>query len=308
MLRRIFGRFTSSGDQGKRSALVTLQAFLPFVRPHWRGFVPAVVGVIAVSLVALLKPWPLGFLINHVLQAGKTDTTSPASPTMILAVAGAIVGIAALQGLFNYLKEFFLSATSERVAFSVRRALFARMQRLSLTFHDRQRTGDMITRVTSDVTKVQELVTDKLLVDGISSVLQFVGMLTIMFVIDWKIGLIATAWAPLIVISSTYFRRRIRDEEQHVRQREGDFTSLTQETISSIRVVKAFARERFAEERFAEQTGEMAEGNVNVARLEARFAWVMTILTGAGWPRSSPSARTRSSLGRSPRVRSSSSP
>ena len=110
---------------------------------------------------------------------------------LILAVAGAIVGIAALQGLFNYLKEFFLSATSQRVAFSVRRALFAHMQRLSLTFHDRQRTGDMITRVTSDVTKVQELVTDKLLVDGISSVLQFVGMLTVMFVIDWRIGLIA---------------------------------------------------------------------------------------------------------------------
>jgi ATP-binding cassette, subfamily B, bacterial len=283
VLRGFFGRFTTSGGQGERSALVTLQAFLPFVRPHWHGFVPALIGVIAVSLVALLKPWPLGFLINNVLQVGQADPNEQASPTvLILAVAGAIVGIAALQGLFNYLKEFFLSATSQRVAFSVRRALFAHMQRLSLTFHDRQRTGDMITRVTSDVTKVQELVTDKLLVDGISSVLQFVGMLTVMFVIDWRIGLIATAWAPLVVIASTYFRRRIRDEEQHVRVREGDFTSLTQETISSIRVVKAFARERFAEERFAEQTGEMAERNVNVARLEARFGWVMTILTGGG--------------------------
>ena len=252
MLRSIFGRFTTSKGQGERSALVAVRTFLPFMRPHWRGFVPAVIGVIAASLVALLKPWPLGFLINHVLQVGQSDTVRLASPTiMILAVAGAIVGIAALQGLFNFLKEFFLSATSERVAFSVRRALFAHMQRLSLTFHDRQRTGDMITRVTSDVTKVQELVTDKLLVDGMSSVLQFVGMLTVMFVIDWKIGLIATTWAPLVVIASSYFRRRIRDEEQHVREREGDFTSLTQETISSIRVVKAFALERYAEERFA---------------------------------------------------------
>src|SRR5215218_8572494 len=219
MLRSIFGRFTTSKGQGERSALVAVRTFLPFMRPHWRGFVPAVIGVIAASLVALLKPWPLGFLINHVLQVGKSDTARLASPTMmILAVAGAIVGIAVLQGLFNFLKEFFLSATSEQVAFSVRRALFAHMQRLSLTFHDRQRTGDMITRVTSDVTKVQELVTDKLLVDGISSVLQFVGMLTIMFGIDWRIGLSATARAPLSVISSSYFRRRNRDEEQHVRQ------------------------------------------------------------------------------------------
>ena len=73
MLRRFFGRFTSSGGQGERSALVALQAFLPFVRPHWRGFVPALIGVIAVSLVALLKPWPLGFLINNVLQVGQAD-------------------------------------------------------------------------------------------------------------------------------------------------------------------------------------------------------------------------------------------
>src|SRR5919107_6446518 len=192
MLRGNFGRFTSSGGQGERSALVALRTFLPFIRPHWRGFAPAVIGVIAASLVALLKPWPLGFLINHVLQAGQTNTAKPASPTMmILAIAGAIVGIAALQGLFNFLKEFFLSATSERVAFSVRRALFAHMQRLSLSFHDKQRTGDMITRVINDVTKVQELVTDSLLTGGLSSVLQYVGMLTIMFFFNWKLGLVA---------------------------------------------------------------------------------------------------------------------
>src|SRR5215203_6985290 len=103
------------------------------MRPHWRGFVPALIGVIAASLVALLKPWPLGFLINHVLQVGQSDTARLASPTMmILAVAGAIVGIAALQGLFNFLKEFFLSATSEREALHVREESAAYTERLSL--------------------------------------------------------------------------------------------------------------------------------------------------------------------------------
>src|SRR3712207_4885826 len=254
MLRGILGRSTSwrprdeGSSRSERSGLVAVRTFLPFIRPHWRGFVPALVGVVAASLVALIKPWPLKFLIDDVLQVGQSDPR-PASPaTIILAIAGAIVGIAALQGLFNYLKEFFLSATSHRVAFSVRRALFAHLQRLSLTFHDRQRTGDMITRVTNDVTKVQELVTDKLLVDGISSILQFVGMLTVMFVIDWRLGLVAAAWAPPVLLASAYFRRHIKNEEQRVREREGEVTSLAQETISSIRVVKAFGRERFAEE------------------------------------------------------------
>jgi ATP-binding cassette, subfamily B, bacterial len=255
---------------------------LPLALPYWRGFAVALVGVIATSLVALMKPWPLKFLIDDVLQVGN-DGARPDSPgTIILAIAAAIVGIALLQGLFNYLKEFFLSAASFRVAFALRRALFAHIQRLSLTFHDKQRTGDMITRVMNDVTKVQELVTDKLVVDGLSSVLQCAGMLVVMLVIDWRLGLIAVAWAPLIVLTSTHFRRRIKDQEQEVRQTEGDVASLTQETISSIRVVKAFGREGHTVERFEEQTGQMTEINVKVARLEALYSWLVTFFTALG--------------------------
>lgn len=276
------GRFGSKEAGEEAITLKALRTFLPFIRPHWRGFVPALVGVVATSLVALLKPWPLKFLIDNVLQVGQGGPRAGSPGTIILAIGGAVVGIALLQGLFTYLKEFFLSATSQRVAFSLRRALFDHMQRLSLGFHDRQRTGDMITRVTTDVTKVQELVTDKLLVDGISSVLQFVGMLTVMLVIDWRLGLIAAVWAPLVVLTSAYFRRRIRAEEIRVRQSEGDVTSLAQETISSIRVVKAFGREGLASRRFEEHTGEMAEGSVNVARLEARFSWATTVLSAVG--------------------------
>src|SRR5215212_6163347 len=282
MLRGIFGRFTSSGGQGERPALVALRAFLPYARPHWRGFALALVGVIASSLVSLITPWPLKFLVDNVLQVGQ-PSPGAASPMMIvLGIAGAIVAIAALQGLFTYLEDFFLPAASERVAFAVRRSLFAHMQRLSLTFHDKQRTGDMITRVINDVTKVQELVTDSLLTDGLSSVLQYVGMLTIMFFFNWKLGLVAMVWSPVVVLASMYFRQRIRDQEYHVRQREGNLTSHAQETISSIRVVKAFGREGHALELFEKQAGEMAERNVNVERLEARFSWVMTILSASG--------------------------
>jgi ATP-binding cassette, subfamily B, bacterial len=268
--------------RGNDSVLVAARLFAPFIRAHWRGFVPPILGVVAMSFVGLLKPWPLKFLIDDVLHVGQDGENSEISLAVISAIAGAIVGIAALQGLFSYVKDFFLSATSQRVAFSARRALFEHIQRLSLTFHDRKRTGDMLTRVTSDVTKVQELIADKLVVDGVTSVVQFVGMLVVMLVIDWKLGLIAIAWAPLVLVTSSYFRRRIRVQEQRVREREGDMTSLAQETMSSIRVVKAFGRERHTVERFEEQTGEMLEASVRVARLEAAFSFVITLLTALG--------------------------
>jgi ATP-binding cassette subfamily B protein len=265
-----------------RIGVETARVLAPFLRSHWRGFMPAVVGLIAVSLLGLAKPWPLKFLIDDVLHVGQGETPPSVSFELIAAIAGAIVGIAALQALFNYVKEFFLSATSQRVAFSLRRALFEHTQRLSLTFHDRQRTGDMLTRMTSDVTKMQEVVTDKLLVAGLTSILQFGGMLAVMLVIDWRLGLVALAWAPLVLVTSTYFRRRIREEERRVRVREGDMASLAQETMSSIHVVKAFGRERHALEQFDEQTGEMLEASVSVARLEARFSGIVTVLTAAG--------------------------
>jgi ATP-binding cassette, subfamily B, bacterial len=268
--------------RGNDSVLVAARLFAPFIRAHWRGFVPPILGVVAMSFVGLLKPWPLKFLIDDVLHVGQDGENSEISLAVISAIAGAIVGIAALQGLFSYVKDFFLSATSQRVAFSARRALFEHIQRLSLTFHDRKRTGDMLTRVTSDVTKVQELIADKLVVDGLTSIVQFVGMLVVMLVIDWKLGLIAIAWAPLVLVTSSYFRRRIRVQEQRVREREGDMTSLAQETMSSIRVVKAFGRERHTVERFEEQTGEMLEASVRVARLEAAFSFVITLLTALG--------------------------
>lgn len=269
-----------SGSKGLASK--ALRIFLPFALPYWRGFLLALVGVVATSLVGLMKPWPLKFLIDNVLKVGGNEPQTYSPETIILAIAGAVMGIALLQGLFTYVKEFFLSAASHRVAFGLRRTLFAHIQRLSLAFHDRQRTGDMITRVMNDVTKVQELVTDKLLVDGLSSLLQFTGMLAVMLWIDWRLGMIAIVWAPLIVLASAYFRRKIRDEERGVRQTEGEAASLAQETISSIRVVKAFGRERMAVERFEEQTGTMAEVSVRVARLEAMFSWTMTLLTAGG--------------------------
>ncbi|HKZ83500.1 MAG TPA: ABC transporter ATP-binding protein [Anaerolineae bacterium] len=257
----------------------TLRTILPFVRPYWRGFVPAVFAVVATSFVGLLKPWPLKFLIDNVLQVGQPGARPGDSATIIAAVAGSIVAIAVLQGLLSYSKEFFLSATAQRVAFGLRSALFAHIQRLPLAFHDRQRTGDLITRVTNDVTKVQELVTDDLLVGGATNLLLVVGILIVMLLIDRKLGLIATLSAPLIVLTTSYYRRRIRAQEQQVRDKEGDIASLAQETISSIRVVKAFGREGFETQRFNEQTGEMLEAGLRVARLEARFSWALNVVT-----------------------------
>lgn len=257
----------------------TPRTLWPYVRPYWRGFIIPILAITASSAVSLLKPWPFKFLIDNVLKQGQPLGQPSTVMSLIALVAGSIVAIAVLQGLLSYGKEVFLSAMGQRVAFALRSALFSHIQRLPLAFHDQQRTGDLITRVTSDVTKVQELVTDGLLVGGITNVLQLAGMLIVMLVIDWKLGLIAMLSVPMLLLTTWYFRKRIHAEEQQVRRTEGDITSMAQETISSIRVVKAFGREQFESERFEEQSGAMLEAGLKVVRLEARFSWVLNIVT-----------------------------
>lgn len=269
----------TGGD--RTSSLAALRAFFPFVRPHWRGFVPAILGVVGSSLVGMLEPWPLKFLIDDVLRV-RADRAGTSATVLLAAVGASIVGIAALRGLVSYVKDFFLTATAQRVAFRIRCALFGRIQRLPLAFHDRQRTGDMITRVTNDVTKVQELITDDVVVKGTTSVIQLVGMLAVMIAIDWSLGLIAAMTAPLIALTAAHFRGRIRSEERRVRAGEGDIASLAQETISSIRVVKSFGREGFETKRFEDKTAQMLDAGIRVTRLEARYSWALNVVTALG--------------------------
>src|SRR6059036_1991596 len=127
--------------------LKALRVLLPFVRPQWRSLALAPSAAVATSLVGLLKPWPFKFLIDDVFNVGRPGHHAVSPAVVITAVSISIVVIALLQGLLSFAKEFFLSATTQRVAFALRSALFTHIQRLPLSFHDRQHTGDMITRL-----------------------------------------------------------------------------------------------------------------------------------------------------------------
>lgn len=255
---------------------------LPYVRSEWRLVALSLGSVLAGSAVALLRPWPLKFLVDDVLKvgSGRAPTWSD-SRTLVLGVALAVLGIAVLQGLFSYTQKFWLSAVGERIGARVRSAVFTHLHRLSLTYHDRQRTGDLVTRVTSDVSKAQELVLDDLLVVALARSVQVGGMIVVMLVIDWPVGLVAALTIPLTSSTSAWFRRRLRVRAEEMREREGDIASMAQETMSSIRTVKALGRHHQATRRFDDASDDMMTAGIAVARLDAGFGWVLTIVSAA---------------------------
>jgi len=227
----------------------------------------------------LARPWPLKFLFDDVLTEESLTTGDLGSVQYVLvAVAVAIAGIAILDGVLGFLQQYVLRAAGQKVAFRLRVALFGQMQRLPLSYHDRQRTGDLITRVTKDVEKVQDLVTQNI-VDASSNFLTLAGMLIIMFLLDWQLSLAMLGLAPLLALATGQYRRRVKLAEGDVRRKEGDIASLAQETISSIRLVKAFGREGFETDRFEEHSGEALDANLRVTRTEAAFSAIISVLT-----------------------------
>src|SRR5439155_14716271 len=125
---------------------------------------------------------------------------------LLIELAGAIAVIAVLDAALKYAREYLLKSVGQKVAFRLRAALYAQIHRLSLTFHDQQRTGDLLTRVTKDVDKVQEFLADNV-VDAAANVLKLAGMLGIMCWLDWQLSLIMLAFFPLLWLTVLRFRR-----------------------------------------------------------------------------------------------------
>src|ERR1051325_11017130 len=135
----------------------------------------------------------------------------------------------------------------------LRRTLYSHIQRLSLAYHDDQRTGDLISRVTSDIDAIQNLISSALLGTLINS-LTLVGMIGVMFYLSWSFTLIALCVAPILFVVVYSFTRRIKQASRAVRKKEGEIVSVIAEVLSSMRVVKAFAREDYEQKRLEQES------------------------------------------------------
>ena len=130
------------------------------------------------------------------------------------------------------------------IAYDLRGIIYAHVQKLSLAFHDQKRIGDLISRVTSDIDAIQTFITTGLL-SALVNLITLIGMIAVMSYLNWKFTLVALSVAPVLFFVVFTYTRRIKKAAREVRKKEGEITSVVEEVLSSIRVVKAFAREDY---------------------------------------------------------------
>jgi ATP-binding cassette, subfamily B, bacterial len=181
----------------------------------------------------------------------------------------------------TYTERYLTTSISQYVMHDLRQTLYSHIQRLSLDYHDRKYTGDLISRLTSDIDSIQSFIASGLL-GALTSSLTLVGMIIIMSYLNLQFTLIALSVAPLLFGVVFHYTRSIKAASREVRRKEGEMASMIQEVLSAIRVVKAFAGEEYEQRRFAKESSESIGIALLARNLKAKLAPAVDMIVAAG--------------------------
>jgi len=273
-----------------RRATIKKLTIRELLKPHVTALTVGFIAVVGEGIANLLEPWPLKIVLDRVLQVRPAhgwlnhliQSTAGDDKLAILKFAcAAVVGIAVLDAVSSYTEKYLTTCVGQWVTHDLRRTLYSRIQQLSLAYHDQKRSGDLISRVTSDIDAIQSFINTALL-GALINLITLVGMIGVMFYLNWRFTLIALSVAPILFLVVYTYTRRIKRASREVRKKEGEIVSVIEEALSSIRVVKAFAREDYERRRLEEESLESVEIGLRARGLKAKLSPLVDIIVAVG--------------------------
>ena len=260
------------------------------LKAHKRSLALGLLAVAGEGAANLLEPWPLKIVLDSVLHskeghAAVMNWIQRFVGTDKLAILKfaclAVLAIAALDAICTYSEKYLTTSVAQWISYDLRRTIYSHIQKLSLAFHDQERTGDLISRVTGDIDSIQSFITQGLL-GVLINVITLVGMVAVMFYINWRFTLIALSVAPVLFAIVYTYTRKIKKASREVRKKEGEITSIVEEVLSSIRVVKAFAREDYEVKRLEEEGLEGVEIALRARNLKSKLTPIVDVIVAVG--------------------------
>jgi ABC-type multidrug transport system fused ATPase/permease subunit len=258
------------------------------VRPYWK-WVAVVVAAMAVEIAtSLASPWPLKVVLDSVFAsqpppAALRALIGPSADRLALlnAAVVATVLLALLQAASAYLNAYYTVSIGQWIAHDLRQGVYAHLQRLSLSYYDRQQVGPLISTITEDIDAVQDFVSTSLL-DLVIDSLTVLGMLVVMFALNWRFTLVSVAVTPLLGLFVYRLRAVIRTATHTVRRHQAELVTIVQEGLGAIRVVKAFAQGGFERQRLAAKSLESVHAALYARRVRSLLGPVVTCLVALG--------------------------
>ena len=279
----------------QRARPKTIQQALPGLKRVIRRFWPQIakqkglltlasLALVAKVLSRLIAPWPLKLIFDFVLipDAHNAELDWPllremSTQTLLWVLSFAIVIAAILRASAAYVSLVGLSVAASRIIADIRASLYAHIQQLSLSFHYQSKSGDLLTRITSDIDTLRSATVNATL-PLIVDTLTLMSMVGVMFWIDWELALIATLVFPLFILSSFKLTRQIKQVSRQQRKRESAMAATVAEAIGAIQVVQALSLESRLEKIFSSDNRQSLEDSARTQQLTAGLQRTAEIL------------------------------
>ena len=248
----------------------TLSRFLPFLKPYLSRMVLAgllVMGVAGINLALLRLAGSLWDIIT--VQRDQSRMTD------MIAI---FLGLVVLQGLCSMGHSYLTAWISQRIISDFRRHLFGHLHTLSVSFFARRRTGELLSRIMNDVTVIQSVVTETP-IDSAKQLVTFVGGIAFLLTMNWRLCLLILVLLPLLVLVAKFFGRKLKSLSTSIQDHTAAMSTLIEEVISGIRIVKSFVQAQREETRFAAQVEQTLQFTMRKAGVMAVFIPVISLLT-----------------------------
>ena len=246
---------------------------LSYIKPYMHRLLFAMVCTIMAAAGNLYIPWIIKDMIDEVL-ADKNGT-------MLNWIAASIIAIFVVRGLFWYGQNYLMSYVGQSLIIDIRAAVFKKLQRLSVSFYDKNKTGTIMSYVTNDVNALQSAMVENT-IEMITEGFILIGSVVAMIYLDWRLTLFTVCTFPVVLWFMEFFGKKIRKTGGRIQECTADITSVLQESVASARVIKSFVREDYEVDRFDVENKANFRANMKTAQLLATLTPVVELVAAIG--------------------------
>jgi ATP-binding cassette subfamily B protein len=239
---------------GKAYDASLMRRLLGYLRPYWLSALAALAAIVCASVLQLAQPYLMKVAIDRYIAAGDVAGMN----RIALLFLGILLGAFVLE----FVQTYVLQQTGQRIMFDLRAQIYGHLQRLDVSYYDRNPVGRLMTRVTTDVDALNDLFTSGV-VSVFGDIFTLAGIMIVLLTMDWRLALVAFSVLPLIVVITQWFRRNVRDSYRTVRAWIARINAFLQENITGMATVQLFGREARAFARFREINGRHRDANLD---------------------------------------------
>ncbi|MDQ7793770.1 MAG: ABC transporter ATP-binding protein [bacterium] len=253
--------------------LTVLRRVLSYARPYWLWVIAGLISMLMGLALSLVVPGLIREAIDRAILREEAG--------ILMALGVGVIGVTLIRGVFTFLERYSMEYVAQRTIYDLRNQMYRHLQRLSFSFYDQARTGQLMSRATQDVETLRRFLGFGV-VNILANSLLFLSILGILAALHWRLTLVALLTLPFAIAVVVQFGRKVRPAYSDIQQQLAVITNTLQENITGVRVVRAFAREDHETEKFAAVNQGYLERALKAARMWAFYFPLVNFLTAGG--------------------------